>query len=300
MYTVLGATGNIGSVIAKSLLEKGEKVRVVGRSTARLQPFVQRGAELFIGDIADAEAMARAFSGVRAAFLMIPPNMTAQDYRADQERASDALSTAAKNAGLHYTVHLSSIGGQAPSGTGPIAGLHASEEKLNALEKLNVLHLRPAYFFENHLAAIGMIQMMGLYGGALKGDMKIPMIATKDIGAYAAERLLKLDFSGKQRQELLGERDLCMNEAAAIIGKGLNKPELRYAQFPYDQVRQVLMQMGTPPKTAAQFIEMFEGFNDGIAVGTEVRSQKNTTPTNLETFVKEVFVPAYQGAAVGA
>jgi uncharacterized protein YbjT (DUF2867 family) len=29
MYTVLGATGHIGSVIARKLLEKGEKVRAV-------------------------------------------------------------------------------------------------------------------------------------------------------------------------------------------------------------------------------------------------------------------------------
>jgi uncharacterized protein YbjT (DUF2867 family) len=300
MYTVLGATGNIGAVITRALLEKGEKVRVVGRNSARLQPFVHKGAEPFIGDVADSEAMTRAFAGVRAAFLVIPPGMTSPDYRVDQERASDALSSAAKSSGLHYAVHLSSIGAQAPAGTGPIAGLHASEQKLNATEKLNVLHLRPAYFFENHLAGIGMIQMMGLFGGALNADLKIPMIATRDIGVYAADRLLKLDFNGKQTQELLGERDLNMNEVAAIIGKAVSKPELRYAQFPYAQVQQVLTQMGTPAKTAALMIEMFEGLNNGIATGDEARSEKNTTPTSFETFVRDVFVPAYRGVAVGA
>jgi uncharacterized protein YbjT (DUF2867 family) len=300
MYTVLGATGHIGSVITKKLLEQGEKVRVVGRNTARLQPFMQKGAEAFIGDVNDDESLTRAFQDVRAAFLMIPPGMSSPDYSADQERASDAISKAARNAALHYAVNLSSIGAQAPAGTGPISGLHRFEQKLNAVEKLNVLHLRPAYFFENHLAGISMIQMMGLFGGALKGDMQIPMIATRDIGAYAAERLLKLDFNGKQTQELLGERDLSMNEVVAIIGKALNKPDLRYAQFPYDQVEQVLVQMATPAKTAAYFIEMLEGFNNGIVVGTEPRSAENTTPTSIELFVREVFVPAYQGLAVGA
>jgi uncharacterized protein YbjT (DUF2867 family) len=300
MYTVLGAAGNIGSVISRTLLDKGEKVRVVGRHAAKLHPFVQRGAEPFIGDVSDAETMARAFSGARAAFLMIPPGMTSQDYRADQERTSSALSTAAKNAGLHYALHLSSIGAQADSGTGPILGAHSSEQKLNAVERLNVLHLRPAYFFENHLNAVPMIRMMGIFGGALRSDLKIPMIATKDIGAFAAERLLKLDFSGKQTQELLGERELSLNEVAAVLSKALNKPDLRYAQFPYDQVQQVLTQMGMPPKTAAYFLEMFRGFNDGIVVPQEPRSEKNTTPTTIETFIKDVFLPAYQGAAVGA
>jgi uncharacterized protein YbjT (DUF2867 family) len=300
MYTVLGATGHIGSVITRKLLEKGEKVRAVGRSTARLQPLVQRGAEAFIGDVNDPAALTRAFTDVRAAFLMIPPGMNSQDYEADQARETDTISSAVRNSGLHYAVNLSSIGAQAAAGTGPILGVRLSETKLNAVEKLNVLHLRPAYFFENHLAAVSMVQMMGLFGGALRADMQIPMIAARDIGAYAAERLLKLDFNGKQTQELLGERDLSMNEVAAIIGRALNLPDLRYAQFPYDQVKQVLLQMGTPPKTAAYFIEMFQGFNEGIVVSPEARNAENTTLTSFETFVKEVFVPAYQGAAVSA
>jgi len=300
MYTVLGATGNVGSVITRTLLERGEEVRVVGRNEARLHSFVQKGAEPFVGDTGDAAAMTRALNGARAAFLMIPPGMTSPDYRADQERISDALVKAAADAGLHYAVFLSSYGAQASAGTGPILGLHNCEEKLNAVEKLNVLYLRPGYFFENHLAAISMIQMMGIFGGALRGDSKIPMIATKDIGAYAAERLLKLDFSGKETQELLGERDLTMNEVAGVLGRALNRPDLRYAQFPYDQVENVLVQMGTPSKTAASFTEMFRGINEGVVVPTEPRSAKNTTPTSIETFVKDVFVPAYQGIAVGA
>ena len=259
MYTILGATGNIGSVITRALLEKGEKVRVVGRNAGRLQPFVRRGAEAFVGDVADAEAMTRALTGARAAFLMIPPRMTSLDYRATQEKTSDAFSAAAKNSALQYAVNLSSYGAQAPAGTGPIAGLHNSEKKLNAIDKLNVLHLRAGYFFENHLAGIQMIQMMGIFGGALKGDLKIPMIATRDIGAYAAERLLKLDFNGKHTQELQGERDLTLIEVVAVIAKGLRKPDLRYVQFPYDQVEKVLEQMGAPAKTVASFIEMFQG-----------------------------------------
>jgi uncharacterized protein YbjT (DUF2867 family) len=300
MYTILGATGNIGSVITRALLEKGEKVRAVGRNAGRLQPFVRRGAEAFVGDVADAEGMTRALTGARAAFLMIPPCMTSPDYRADQEKTSDAISAAAKSAGLQYAVSLSSFGAQAPAGTGPISGLHNFEKKLNAIDNLNVLHLRAGYFFENHLAGIQMIQMMGIFGGALKGDLKIPMIATRDIGAYAAERLLKLDFNGKRTQELRGERDLTLTEVVAVIAKALRKPDLRYVQFPYDQVEKVLEQMGAPAKTVASFIELFQGTNNGIVTTTETRSPANTTPTSIETFVKEVFAPVYRGKAASA
>ena len=300
MYTILGATGNIGSVITQELLEQGEKVRVVGRNAARLQPFVQRGAEAFVANVKDAAALTKAFAGVRAAFLMMPPDVTSLDYRAEQEEETTAISTAAKNAGLPYAVNLSSFGAQAASGTGPILGQHLSEKKLNAVERLNVLHLRPGYFMENHLSGINMIQMMGIFGGALQPDLKMPQIATRDVGAYAAERLLKLDFSGKQRQELLGERDLSMAEAVAAISKAIAKPDLRYVQFSYEQVEQALNQMGVPAKTAAYFIEMFRGINSGIAVGTETRSAANTTPTSIETFAKELFAPAYLGKAASA
>jgi uncharacterized protein YbjT (DUF2867 family) len=300
MYVVLGATGNTGSVIANSLLLKGERVRVIGRDAARLERFVRKGAEAFTANVSDAAALTKAFTGARAAYLMLPPNLASQDYRAEQERESDSIAKAVKDSSLRYAVHLSSYGTQAPEGTGPIAGLHSSEQKLNAITGLNVLHLRAGYFMENNLAAIGMIQAMGVFGHALTPDLKHPMIATRDIGDYAAQRILKLDFSGKQTRELLGERDISMNEVTALIARGVGNPDLRYVQFPYEQVRQVLEQMGIPPKTAGQFIEMYKAINEGVVAGREPRSAENTTPTSFEKFVQDVFAPVYHGKAATA
>lgn len=300
MYTVLGASGNTGSIIVRRLLEKGEKVRAVGRHENKLRPLVARGAQATVADLTNTDAIAESLTGVRAAYLLIPPNLTSPDYRNEQERVGTAIATAVKNSGLQYAVLLSSFGAQAPSGTGPIAGLHSSEEKLNAIDRLNVLHIRAGYFMENHLNAIGMIQTMGIFGGPLRPDLKIPMIATGDIAAFAADRLLRLDFNGKSVRELLGQRDLTMPEVAAAISKALNRADLRYIQFPYDQVEQVLIQMGTPAKTAALMIEMFQAIDNGLVAATEPRTPENTTPTSIESFVKDVFVPAFQGQAVGA
>ena len=123
------------------------------------------------------------------------------------------------------------------------------------------MHLRAAYFMENNLAAIGMIHGMGLFGHALLPDLKLPMAATQDVGDYAAQRLLDLNFPGKQTRELLGERNLTMTEATAVIARGIGKPDLRYEQFSYDQVQQTLTQMGVPPKGAALYIEMYKAIN---------------------------------------
>jgi uncharacterized protein YbjT (DUF2867 family) len=296
MHVILGASGNTGSIIARSLLSEGKKVRVVGRDAGRLKRFVQQGAEAFAANMSDAAALTKAFRGARAAYLMLPPAKSSED----QERDSDGIAKAVRESGLRYAVHLSSYGAQVPEGTGPVAGLHSSEQKLNAISGLNVLHLRAAYFMENNLAAIGMIRGMGIFGNALLPDLKLPMATTGDVGAYAAQRLLDLDFSGKQTRELLGERDLSMTEATAVIARGIGKPDLRYQQFPYDQVQQVLIQMGVPPKGAALYIEMYKAINAGVLIPQEPRSRENTTPTSFEKFVQDVFAPTYHGKASAA
>src|ERR1700679_444469 len=136
MYVVLGASGNTGSIIADSLLLKGEKVRVMGRDAGRLQRFVRKGAEAFTADLSDAAALTKAFSDARAAYLMLPPAKS----RKDQERDSDGLAKGVEESGLRYAVHLSSYGAQVAEGAGPVSGLHSSEQKLNAIGGLNVLH----------------------------------------------------------------------------------------------------------------------------------------------------------------
>jgi uncharacterized protein YbjT (DUF2867 family) len=289
-YVILGASGNTGSIVANFLLSKGKEVRVIGRDLGRLQRFVDKGAEAFIANWTDAAALTKAFSGARAAYLLLPPAKS----REDQERESDAIAKAVKESGLRYAVYLSSYGAQVPEGTGPVAGLHSSEQKLNAISDLNVLNLRAAYFMENNLHAIGMIHGMGMLGNALLPDVKLPMIATPDVGDYVAQRLLHLDFSGKQARELLGERDLSMTEATAVIGRAIGKPDLEYKQLPYDVVEQALTQMGVTPKGAGMYIEMYKAINTAVLVPLEPRSRENTTPTSFETFVRDVFVAEYQ------
>jgi uncharacterized protein YbjT (DUF2867 family) len=153
---------------------------------------------------------------------------------------------------------------------------------------------------ENNLAAIDMIRGMGIFAHAFLPDLKLPLIATRDVGDYAAKRLLDLDFSGKQTRELLGERDLSIAEATAVIARGIGKVDLRYEQISYGQMQQALEQMGMPPTKAAMYIEMFKAMNDGVLAAQEVRSLQNSTPTSFEKFVQDVFAPAYRGKASAA
>ncbi len=294
MYAVMGATGNTGRVVANSLLAKSQKVRVIGRSAERLQAFTAKGAEAIVGDVSDAEALARAFTGAKAAYVMIPPDMKSRDFRADQDRVTEAIAAALEKSRLQYAVTLSSIGADKPDKTGPVVGLHRLEQRLNRIAGLKAIHLRAGDFMENTLVQIGIIKAAGMAVGPLRADLKLPMIATRDIGAVAAELLLRLDFRQQETRELLGPRDITMSEATAIIGKAIGKPGLQYSQLPEDKLRTALAQMGMSENVANLLLEMSAAINSGYMRALEPRSARTATPTSFETFVAEEFVPRYK------
>jgi uncharacterized protein YbjT (DUF2867 family) len=300
MIVITGATGHTGRAATDALLTKGEKVRVIGRDQAKLQPFAARGAETFAGTVEDATAMTAAFQGADAVYLMLPPNMQMENYRAYQDRVSDAYATAVKASGVKHAVTLSSLGAQHAQGTGPIAGVHNLEQKLNAISGLNVLHLRPSGFMENLLNSIQPLRMMGTLPGSAPPDRPQPLIAARDIGAYAAGRLAARDFSGSSVRELLGPRDYTMSETAAIVGQAIGKPNLGYMQVPLTMLEGALAQMGFAKSSAAMMVEMFKAQNDGLCDPQEPRSPENTTPTTLEWFAQEIFALAYQGKTASA
>jgi uncharacterized protein YbjT (DUF2867 family) len=294
MYVVLGANGHTGRVVAKNLLEHGQKVRVVGRSAERLRNFAARGAEVSIADAMDAPSLTKAFKDAEAAYVLIPPDTTSSNYRAFQDRVSDAIAASVENAGVKRVVALSSIGADKASGTGPVVGLYNLEQKLNLIDGANVLHLRAGYFMENVLPQAAVIRMLGSMAGPVRPDLKLSMIATRDIGSAAAEALVRGDFRGKQTRELLGQRDIDYTEVAAIVGNAIGKPSLGYVQAPDDQLRPAMMQMGMSANLVGLILEMAAALNSGHMRGLEPRSAANTTPTSFDTFVEEEFAPAYR------
>ena len=296
MYVVLGASGNTGHVVAQQLLAEGKKVRAISRNAEHLQFLTADSAEKFVGDAANAESLTKAFQQAEAVYVMIPPNTTTDDVRGFQNRVSDSIAKALRTAAVKNVVALSSIGAEKPSGTGPVAGLYDFEQKLSQLDA-NVLFLRAGYFMENTLPQAPAIRATGSTVGPLRPDLKLPMIASRDIGRAAAQSLSRLDFRGKQIHELHGERDLDFNEITRIIGLAIGKPDLKYIQAPADRMRPTLVQMGMSENFASLLLEMAAALNSGSMHFRESRTAGNTTPTTYENFVAEFFVPAYRQQA---
>src|SRR5262245_61342980 len=207
MYAVIGATGHTGRVVAETLLAAGKDVRVLGRDAAKLQPLVHKGALPFVGNLDDPGMLAKAFEGVRAVYAMLPPDFTSDDPLGTQRRQGEAIVGALREMRVPACVHLSSFGAQNRSDAGPVSGLGRQEERLEAIAGLAVLHLRPAFFMENLFSFVPMMKQ-GFISTPMQPDLPMPWIATRDIGAVAAEELLELRFRGHSTRELLGPRDL--------------------------------------------------------------------------------------------
>jgi len=302
MYVVVGASGNTGSAVADALLAAGEKVRVVGRTPSHLEPFTKRGAEAAIADVADPDtpALTKAFSGAKAVYAMIPPDIASGDVLAYYGVVAKVFVTALQSSAVSHAVVLSSIGADKSSKTGPVVGLNRLEQLVNSVSGLNALYIRAGYFMENLLPQAGIIKNFGTMAGPLRAELGVPMIATRDIGRYAAERMLKLDFHGKESRELLGRRDVSYTEAARIVGDAIGNPQLSYMQLPDEQLKPALTQMGMSENMASLILELSAALNSGHVAALEKRSPENSTPTSLEQFVKETFVPLFEGRAAHA
>ena len=304
MYVLLGSNGNITSKAAALLLAQGAKVRVVGRNAKSLATLKAAGAEVAAGDITDAQFLAKAFGGATAVYAMIPPDYTAADMPAAQDRLGEAIARAIANAKVKRVVNLSSIGAHVPKGTGPIAGLYRQEQRLNRLTGVDVLHLRPGYFYENHLFAIGTIQALGAYADMTAPDVALPMVATADIAKVVARELLTpstpangpRDGQGKRVLHLRAPKLYTMRESAALLGAAIGKSGLPYVQAEPAQAKAAIVQHGLSPSTADQFEEMSAAFSTGRLDGEHEKGPTEIATTPLEQFAATVFKPAFQGA----
>jgi uncharacterized protein YbjT (DUF2867 family) len=288
-------TGNIGAPLARQLLEAGETVTLVARDPGKVKSLADRGARVVAGSHDDASLLVEATRGAAALFVLAPPDMRATDLRAAYRRFGEAAAKAIEANRIGHVVHLSSVGAELQSGTGPIVGLYENERILARACK-NLVQLRPAYFMENTMMQIPAIQQAGALFTTLRGDTRIPMIATRDIAARAAALLAKRDWSGLQVVELQGGGVVSYDDVARILSEVLARP-LRHTTIGGDQFREALVGMGVGPVVTDGLYELSVALEQGRIRFHEPRSASNSTPTSHPVFAQEVFGPAFRAAS---
>jgi hypothetical protein len=148
---------------------------------------------------------------------------------------------------------------------------------------------------ENLLANVPLIHEHGFAGSAVRGGLKFAMIATADIADIAAGHLMARDFSGSSVRDLLGQRDLSLQEAFTVIGRRIGILDLAYRQFTPEEFGTTLIGTGMSRDMSRLMIEMSEALNRGLFAVNRPRNVDNTTPTSIETFAGW-FAEVYHGA----
>lgn len=299
MYVITGATARTGGAIARALLEQNLPVRAISRNADNLAPLVELGAEPYVADPRDANAMAEAFVGATAVWAMLQPNYIpdSRDFRQFQSEIIAAMVPALERGRPDHIVSLSSWSADLDRSNGPVAGMHDLEVALDGLGGSNVLHLRAGYFMENAFGYIDPLRQGDVVRGPFDPTIAMPWVATRDIAAAAAKHLQDRDFGHRAIHEVQGERDLDINEAMRVIAEGLDRPDIRYDRIPFDDAHRDLLDHGLSENIADMMIEVADSINRGIIHFNEPRSPSTTSPTSFETFVAETWLPAYHAGS---
>jgi NAD(P)H dehydrogenase (quinone) len=281
MYVVAGVTGHTGRAVASELLARGEPVRVIVREEGKGAEWKKKGAEVAVASLDESGGLTRALSGASGAYLLIPPQYTAEDLIAALRRTVEELARSVRSSGIRRVVLLSSIGAQHAKGTGPIQTLHDAERAVGDAVK-SFTSVRAAYFLENWAGVLRDAQEKGVLPSFLTPGRAIPMVGTRDIGRVAAEMLLD-PSEGRRVVELSGPREWSPEDIAAELSRLLRR-EVRVQAAPLEAVVPAMTAAGMSVSAAKTFQEMIAAINSGLVSfeeGTAIRRRGSLGPADV-------------------
>ena len=258
VFAVTGITGQVGGVVARTLLEAGKTVRAVVRNADKAAVWVKQGCEVAIADMSDGVALTEAFSGADGVFVLLPPIFAPAAGFPEAKAAIAAVKGALTAVKPNKVVALSTIGAQVRQ-TNLLTQLQLLEQGLGELA-MPTAFLRAAWFMENAAWDVEPAAKDGVILSYLQPvDKALPMVATADIGRVGAE-LLQQHWNGSRVIELEGPRRVSPNDIAATFAKLLGRP-VRAQAVPRDTWPALFAAQGggnVEPR-----IQMLDGFNQG-------------------------------------
>lgn len=294
-YIITGSLGNISKPLAQSLVKAGHDVMVISSKNDKVAAIESIGAKAAIGSVEDVNFLTNTFKGADAVYTMVPPNFGAANWKQYIAGIGKNYAEAIRNSGVKNIVNLSSIGAHMADGCGPVSGIFHVENALNALENVNVLHLRAGYFYPNFMANIGMIKHMGILGSNYGSDVTMTLVDTNDIADVAARELQNLTFKGKSHVYVVSE-EKTTKEIAQTLGASISKPELPWIEFKDEDAMGGMLQSGLPAEIAKNFVEMGTAIRSGAMVSDYVNNRPATLgKTKLADFAK-VFAGVYSAS----
>ncbi len=292
-YVITGSAGNISKPLSERLLAAGHEVTVIGRHKEHLEPLMSKGARAAIGEVEDIEFLRKAFAGADAVYTMYPPQLAARELEAYKTQAATYAAAIQAN-GIRYVVNLSSIGAHMPEGCGPVSGLHGAEEELNKLSEVNVLHLRPGFFYINFFGNLSMVRDMHIMGNnSGDGSSRIVLSHPADIAEAVSEALLDLSFHGHSVRYLASD-ERTQGEVAQVLGAAIGQPQLPWIAFTDEQSFDGMIQAGMPVEMVKKYVEMGAAMRTGKMWEEYLQHRpSNFGRIKLEDFAKD-FAAVYK------
>ena len=224
MYIVLGANGHVGSAVVESLKATGEQVVALVHSDKGVESFHQPNIEAIKVDVADAPALKSAFKRGSRAFLLNPPAPPTADTNAQELRTARSIAEAVKGSNLEKVVLASTYGARAGDGTGDLSVLYEFERLIEGTGLPTAIN-RAAYYFSN-LDMLIEPARHGTLPTMFPAAMKLPMVASSDLGKIAAERLISpVDDVGVQHVER--PQTYSFSDVAAAFAAKFGHPRCR-------------------------------------------------------------------------
>jgi uncharacterized protein YbjT (DUF2867 family) len=266
---VTGATGQQGGAVARALIAKGQKVRVMTRHPEKAATLAKAGAEIVQGDLINQAVLQLALRGVNGVFAMSTPFEAGMDA---EVRQGIMLADAAKQAGITHYVYTSVGSAHRQTGIPHFESKWKVEQHIQKLG-LPATILRPAWFMEN-FTTFAKPSAEGVITVPMKPNKKLAMVALKDIGEFGAAAFVRPhDFIG-HAIDLAGD-ELTIPEVAAILTKAMARP-IRFQEFPSEQAEGAL---------GHDFAVMFRWFNE-VGYSIDISKLKQQYGIPLTTFAE--------------
>jgi len=250
---VLGATGQQGGAVARSLIAAGRwKVRALSRNpdsdTARR--LAASGMEVVAADMDNPASLQAAFAGVHGVF-----SVQGTDQGGEAEiRRGIAVADAARAANVAHFIYSSVGGADRRSGVPHFDSKWRVEEHIRSLD-LPTSIVRPVFFLDNFIKPSLRVVLLALLRSYVPAGKPLQMIATADIGKWVAHAFAHPEaFIGKA-EEIAGD-ELTRSQIVATFkrhgwsaGLPFPVPRLLLRPLPYD-VRKMFEWFGEAGYTA--------------------------------------------------
>lgn len=276
---ITGATGTIGSELARQLSEKGIPFRAMVRSFENTESLASlEGAEIVLGDFTNAASLSNALVGIEKAFLLTNSSETAQQLQQN-------FVAVAQRSGVKQIVKLSQLHASADS---PVRFLryHAAVEAQIKQSGMKYTFLRPNLFMQGLLGFKDFIKQQNAFFAAI-GDAKISLVDIRDIASIAAEALTASGHENKV-YNITGPEALTHMELAALFSEVLDKP-IQFIDIAPEEMKAALLSVGFPLWQADGLIEDYAHYsrNEASEVYATVEDILGKSARQFKNFVED-------------